>query len=190
MADEGHSAEIKDMKRTEIIIGILVVIFIAYRPVVKWFSMPSVTRADWVESLATLGIGAARANELPPWDGHSQENQRDYSAIVKANDQKRHLMEVFNSGKGHYGLLQRYSTVEGQPIYSWLIVEDGKMKFIEDCTRDGGAPPTAIHVSTPKSVRVGFYRNGKFIESTPSSQDSPVRIIQLDIGKYDLVKFY
>lgn len=39
------------------------------------------------------------------------------------------------------GLSKRYGTVEGDPIFTWLLVEDGGARFIKDCTQDQPESP-------------------------------------------------
>lgn len=167
-----------------------ILIVIVDRIGARWFAAPEVTRAPWVETLATLGTREWRQRELPPWDQFSREDYTDFDALLNANNQKKKLYEMFKSGKGCFGLKRRYSTVEGDWIYEWLIVEDGNMTVIQDSTRDGGFSPSAVYIYVPKTVLTGFYKNGEFVEGEPSSEDSPIRVVQLDVGRSRSIEFY
>ena len=176
--------------KTALAIGVLILAFVLYRPIAKWAVMPSDTHASWVEPLATEGTGLCRVSELWPASFQLPEMQERYSPLIKANEQKRHLLATYFAGKGRYGLFRRYSTVEGAWIYTWLLVKDGHLRYVHDHTRDGGAPATAVDTSIPKSVRVGFLRDGEFVEGAPGPKDSPIVVIELDIGRYDPARFY
>lgn len=162
-----------------------------YRPVAKWIVMPAETRASWVEPLVTVGTGLHGRRDIPPLDRLPPEFRETYPPLVtKANEQKRRFWTTYMSGIGRYGLWQRYSTVEGAWIYIWLLAEDGALRYVHDHTRDGGAAATAVDTYTPKSAQLGFFRDGKFVQGAPASDDSPILVIQLDIGRYDPVRFY
>ena len=177
--------------KAAIAIGTLLLAFVVYRPIAKWAITPSDTRAAWVEPIATFGTGLHGQVELPPFDRQPPVYGEMYSAIaIKANEQKRRLWTTYTSGSGRYGLFHRYSTVEGAWIYQWLLAEDGRLRFIRDTTRDGGAPATAVHSYVPTKAGIGFLRDGTFIEGEPGPEDSPILVIQMDIGRYDPARFY
>jgi hypothetical protein len=48
--------------------------------------------------------------------------------------------KTFLSGKGTYGIKKTITTVEGDPIYQYLIVENGKCRMIEDTRNDALGP--------------------------------------------------
>ncbi len=149
--------------------AILITAFVVYRPIAKWAVTPSETRAPWVERLATYGTGFHSHYETAPLHLLGPDNLK---IVSQSNEQKRHLWEIYTSGKGCYGLASHYSTVEGARIYTWLLVEDGKLRFIHDHTQDGGAPATAVDTYTLKGARLGFLRDYKFIEGQPGKENS------------------
>lgn len=152
--------------------------------------MPAETRASWVHPLATSETGLYSVRELPRSKVQHPTMDDRYSSLEEANEQKRDFISTYYSGEGKSGLLRRYSTVEGARIYSWLLVDEGKLKYVKDSTRDGGAAATAVDSYVPKALRVGFLKDGKFIEGEPSANDSIVIVIELDIGRHYNVKFY
>ena len=177
------------MKRA-VAIAILIAAFVVYRPIARWAVTPSETRAPWVEQLATIGSGFHGHAECSPsllLDPFSRESYGPI--IVASNEQKRRLWEIYTSKKGRYGLASRYSTVEGAWIYNWLLVEDGKLRFIHDHTRDGGAPATAVETYTLKGARLGFLSDSKFIEGQPGADDSPILVFELDTGRRKSARF-
>lgn len=164
---------------------------LVYRPIAKWVVTPSETRAPWVEALATYKTGFDGISEIQPLDRASPVfREMHMEAILDANEQKRRLWTTYKSGQGRYGVLRRYSTVEGAFIYTWLLAEDGRLRYIHDRTRDGGAAATAVDTYTPISARMGFMRDEKFIEGEPAAEDSPILVIQLDIGRYSPARVY
>lgn len=179
------------MKSLAIKIGVLIIAFAIYRPIARWWVTPPETRAVWVEPLATWGHIA----ETSPLDPIRQE--KVYLAVSKSNEQKHRLWEVFTSGKGHYGLATRYSTVEGAWIYTWLLAEDGKLRYVHDHTRDGGgmgttylAPGTGVDIYAVRNARLGFLREGNFIEGQPGHDNSPILVLEIDIGRSAPERFY
>ena len=54
--------------------------------------------------------------------------------------------------RGSYAIAIRYTTVEGDPIDSYLVVDRGRCLRIEDCTRDGWGL-RRVYVDTIASVR-------------------------------------
>ena len=111
--------------------------------------------------------------------------------IYKASEQKRKIYATFKAGKGKMGLSRRLSTAEGQPIFDWLLVQDGKITCVEDDSRDNGAFPWDVSTHTPLEFKVGFFRGHKFVEGDPSPTDSPIIVFQMLIHKFgDKVYFY
>jgi len=113
------------------------------------------------------------------------EDTNVLNLVFKANDQKRKLYTMYTTGKGEYGLSRQYSTVEADPIETWLLVQDSKVTFIKDSSHDGGAPPYAIHTRTPLKIKLGYLHDRKFIEGEPASTDSPVIVFKLIDPKTD-----
>jgi|GEM_PF-4457213 len=166
------------IKRFAEIAGIVLVLGIAYRPVVHYLSLPRAVFSSWVEPLATTGT-RYRQRELFTGGEDARKLYEDLDPVFKANEQKRRLFATLNSGRGKMGLLRQYSTVEGRPIREWLLVQNGMLTEVKDSSRDGGAPPWAIYRRVPLACRMGFMRDGKFTEGEPSTNDSPVIVFQL-----------
>src|ERR1019366_4361286 len=124
-------------------------------PVARWIVTPSAVRASWVAPLADAAWFRSDP-ELPTFGRPPEELYQHFDAVLEANDQKRRLFRAAQSGQGKFGLFRRYSTVEGRPILTWLLVEDGRVTYVHDHTDDGGAPATAVDTHTPKTVKLGF----------------------------------
>ncbi|MEA3189093.1 MAG: hypothetical protein QOD99_2923 [Chthoniobacter sp.] len=169
------------MKRGAKIIGLLLLLWIIYRPVTHFFCLPGAVRSSWVEPLATAGTGYRHQDELFTGGEEARKVYDNAEPVFKASDQKRRLFATLNAGKGSMGLFRRYSTVEGDPIFEWLLVQDGKLTYVRDSSRDDGARPWAIHVSTPLDFKLGFMQHSKFIEGEPSPTDSPVIVFRLKV---------
>jgi hypothetical protein len=157
---------------------ILVLLF--YKPVKRLVTTPSAVHASWVEAHRPNPVG--RVRELGVIDGKTVKEQYGDSlvdAIEHVNEQKRRLYAAYRKGEGKMGLSFRYSTVEGDPIFTWLLVEDGIARFIKDSTRDvwGSAEGVAIHAL--KTMRLGFMQKGRFVEGEPTPADSPVIVLEL-----------
>jgi hypothetical protein len=167
----------------------LVAALLLYRPVARWIVTPSAVRASWVEPVADARYFGFHA-ELPTFGEDPHKAYEHFDAVLQANEQKRRLYRAAQDHKGKFGLFRRYSTVEGDPIFTWLLVEDGRVTYVHDHTRDGGAAATAVDTHTPKTFKLGFMRDHKFIEGDPTPNDSQKVVLELDIGKYDKVYFH
>jgi len=168
------------MKRFAKIVGILLLAWIIYRPVTHFLCLPSAARASWVEPLATTGTGY-RQKELFTGGEDVRKVYDDLDPVFAASEQKRKLYATFKSGRGKVGLLRKYSTVEAQPILAWVLVQDGRVTYVKDCSRDGGAPPWAVYKRAPLDFKLGFMREGAFVEGEPSSTNSPVLVFQIRV---------
>ena len=104
--------------------------------------------------------------------------------IYKASELKRRFYATLKASKGKMGLSRQYSTAEGQPIFDWLLVQDGKLTYVNDSSGDGGAPPWAVSICTPLEFKLGFFREHKFVEGEPSATDSPIIVFEMLIHKY------
>lgn len=166
------------------VFALVLIVFFIYRPVVKWIVSPWDTRASWVEPLATFGSGVHSNPEFPPFARLRPGMEEEQKLILKSNKQKLKVIETFKAGKGRYGVLQRHSTVEGAWIYTWLIANEGKLTYIRDTTRDGGAPPWSVHSYPVKSFRIGHIEKSKFVEGIPTETDSPMIVLELDTDRY------
>jgi hypothetical protein len=169
------------MKRFAKIVGILLLAWIIYRPVTHFLCVPSAVRASWVEPLATTGTRFYHQRELFTGGEEALKVWDELEPVFSANDQKRKLFATVKSGVGSRGLLRRYSTVEGRPILAWVLVQDGRITFVKDCSRDGGAPPWAVYKRVPLDFSLGFMRENKFVEGEPSPADSPVIVFQIQV---------
>jgi hypothetical protein len=186
------------MKRLAQVVGTLLLLWVIYRPVTHFFCLPSAVRASWVEPLATAGTRWRHPSELPTHGEDARKVYRDEDAevVFKASEQKRRFFAALKAAKGNMGLLRRYSTVEGDPIAEWLLVQDGRLTVVHDSSRDDGAPPWAVYVSAPLEFKLGFMRAHNFVEGEPSATDSPVIVFHFKVpnrggGRYlDDVYFY
>lgn len=169
------------MKRFAQVVGILLVAWIIYRPVTHFACLPRAVRASWVEPLATTGTAYRFAQELFTGGEDARKVHGENKAVFVASEQKRKFYATFKSGTGKAGLLRRYSTVESKPILAWVLVQDGKITYVEDCSRDGGAPPWAVYNRVPLDFKLGFMCEGRFVEGEPASTDSPVIVFQIRV---------
>ncbi len=165
-------------RRGVIVVGSFLLAWLLYRPVIHFFCIPWATYASWVDEHYDRGL--LFDQHLPDDFAQSIRQTPGMPMIEESNRQKRKLYEMFKSGNGHYGLYRRLSTVEGDPIYDWLIVENGKMFYIEDASHDDGAPPWHITKRAINAVHLGFLRSGKFNEGQPGPTDSPVLFLMAD----------
>ena len=170
------------------IVSILAVV-ILYRPVVRWIVTPSAVRASWVEPLADASYFRTRP-ELPTFGRPPEELYQHFDTVLEANDQKRRLFHAAQSGQGKVGLFRRYSTVEGRPILTWLLVDGSRVTYVHDHTGDGGAPATAVDTQTTKTVKLGFLSDRKFIEGEPGTNDSQKIVLELGFAEYRTIYFH
>jgi hypothetical protein len=143
--------------------------------------LPRAVHSSWVERLATTGTGYAGIRELFPGGEDAHRAYPNAEAVFKASEQKRRFFKLLTAGRGRMGLFRRFSTVEGDPISEWLLVEDGKLTYVHDSSRDAGAKPWAVYVWSPVEFAVGFMREHNFVEGEPASTDSPVLVYQLRV---------
>jgi hypothetical protein len=181
------------MKRLAQIIGVLFLIWIIYRPITHFFCVPLVVHSSWVEPLATEGTGYRHNAELFTGgeDVRKLYDKTEIEPVFRASEQKRRLFETLRVSKGSLGLFRRYSSVEGDPILDWLIVQDGRLTYVHDSSRDGGAPPWAVYVCTPLDFKLGFMRKDEFVEGEPTTTDSPIIVFQFkEPNRLDRRYFY
>jgi len=172
-------------------VGVVVVVVMLYRPVLRAMVMPAETRAAWVEPLATVGTEWAHVAEIPPLEQIPPVSRGKCEVVEQADAQKRKLLAVYRSGKGKYGVMRQFPTVEGKWISAWLLAEDGRLRYVRDRTHDDGGTPLDVETSEVKGVRVGFSSAWKFVEGEPTAKDSPILILELDVaGRSEPVKFY
>lgn len=162
----------------------IVLALLLYKPVKRLAMTPLAVHSSWVEPHRKNPFGQ-RWGELEVGDG---KTAREYygdnavDAIEPMNEQKRRLFATYRKGQGKMGISHRYGTVEGDPIFTWLLVENGSARFVEDDTHDTwGSRTVATH--TLKGIRLGFMRDGKFVEGEPAATDSPIVVLELDYQK-------
>lgn len=159
--------------------GILLALFL-YKPAKRVAMTPLAVHASWVEPLRESRLG--RRSVLGMSD---DKTAREYwgdemvDDIERVNEQKRRLFATWQSGRGKMGLSCRFSTVEGDPIFVWVLVENGSARFIQDDMQDAWRSSAGVETLTAKAMRLGFYREGKFVEGEPGPRDSPIIVLEL-----------
>jgi len=165
---------------------IAIVIFFLFRPVIHSLLLPWAIRTTPTEQLS-YKFPARR--ELFTGGQNPKDVYGDfYREIDIENNKKRNVYRAYISQNGKTGLSRSYSTVEGRPIFTWLLIDNGKARFISDSSNDGGAPPWAINEFVPQTIKLGFFREGNFIEGEPSATDSPLIVLQVE--KTDMFSEY
>ena len=176
----------KHMKTFGKVIGVLLLLWIIYRPVTHFFCLPWAVHSSWVEPVRrAMDFGFPGGGEI--FTGGMKVREQ-YGArldpIYKASEMKQRFYATLKARKGKMGLSRRLSTAEGQPIFDWLLVQDGKLTYVKDSSGDNGAPPWAVSTHTPLEFKLGFFRSHKFVEGEPTSTDSPIIVFQMLIHKY------
>lgn len=181
------------MKRFGKFAGVLLLLWIIYRPITHFFCLPWAVHASWVKPVrnpSTLGF-AGHGEIYTSGKGARELYGTTLNPIYEASELKRRFYAILKAGKGKMGLSRRYSTVEGSPIFEWLLVQDGKLSFVEDTSNDGGAPPWAVSIYAPLEFKLGFFREHKFVEGEPAATDSPIIVFQMLIHKFgDTIYFH
>ena len=169
----------KNIPYIRLVIGSIVLALLLYKPVKRLMMTPFAVHSSWVEPHRKSPFG--RVRELGVADDETARGKYGdgvVDGIEQVNAQKRRLFAIYQKGQGKMGISCRYSTVEGDPIFTWLLVEDGNARFVDDDTYDTwGSRKVATHPL--KSMRLGFTRDGKFVEGEPAPADSPVIVIEL-----------
>ena len=79
---------------------------------------------------------------------------------VHADAQRTRLFDVWQSGRGKYGLRQTTLSIEGTPIGLILVTEDGRATLVFDYTRDAYGPRRFV-VQPVEALEVGSAAAGR-----------------------------
>ena len=120
------------MKRIEKLAALAIVVLLLFRGfIVRILLIPWRVHWSWVE-------------EMPSRRDLATSNQKMFKAY-----------QTYRTGKGKYGLERRSSSTEGTPIVTWILIEDGRVTFVDDGSRELFP---IIHIRRPASLEIGFYR--------------------------------
>jgi hypothetical protein len=94
----------------------------------------------------------------------------------ESNEEKWAFWERYTAQKGSFRIKENKGSIEGYKIVRYLFVNDGELKEKFDYTMDPYSGRNYI-VKIPKSIEIGYYKNGKYVPISEYSQDQEVVLI-------------
>jgi hypothetical protein len=138
-----YAAAVKE--KVTLTIVAVVAIFLCRGLIVRVLIIPWRVHSSWVEEMPRVQRGLAE----------SESRSAARQDIAASNEKIFEAYHVFRAGKGKYGLKRQASTTEGTPLVYWILVEDGRVTFIHDASRE---LLPFVRTQRPDSLQIGFYR--------------------------------
>lgn len=98
------------------------------------------------------------------------------------NDIRIDLWDAWNGGwsaKARKSL----TTIEGDPMDHYLVIEPGDVRVIVDSRRDRYAGAEKISTIPVSTLRIGYYDGGRFVETAQPPADGRELVLLLSTGK-------
>ena len=173
------------------VVGLILLMANHGKPILRKLFLPGRVHAEWVDDLVT------NSSLFTGWPEFTEEMSSTNfgngipELVRKANEQKRVFVQTFKSGAGQMGLRVVCNTVEGDPIQTWVLVDQGRLEWFRDVTRDRFSGSwLGISHRQISNLTVGYFKNSEFIADEPDASESVVIVLRLNVGGAAPLYFY